>query len=76
MFPGQVLPRHTVWVSPGVDPRSLCRGRVVRDICNFSVFDLPSLAQLRHHLFLNKFDVETDALAVQCWTERVVLQGD
>ncbi len=54
-----------------------CKGIVIRGICIFSFLDLPSLVQLEHrYIVLNKFGIGTDALAVQCWTERVATLGD
>ncbi len=73
-----LLPRYSQWEgkpSPsGEQPP--CHGETRRAICVFSAFDLARLSLLEDHLFLNKFDVEVDALAVQCWTERVATRGD
>ncbi len=63
--------RYSTWVFSRDYPPSDCHGRPKREICNFGVLDLPMLRSLRSHLFLNKFDLAVDALAVGCWAELV-----
>ncbi|ESO11476.1 hypothetical protein HELRODRAFT_139499, partial [Helobdella robusta] len=45
-----------------------CKGKWVRQICNFGVGDLPLLAS-RDELFANKFDYEFEPLAYNCMEE-------
>ncbi len=63
--------RYSTWVFSRDYAPSDCHGRPKREICNFGVLDLPMLRSLRSHLFLNKFDLAVDALAVGCWAELV-----
>ncbi|XP_056438687.1 beta-1,3-galactosyl-O-glycosyl-glycoprotein beta-1,6-N-acetylglucosaminyltransferase-like isoform X2 [Gadus chalcogrammus] len=45
-----------------------CHGHFLRQLCVFAVADLPWILS-HHHLFANKFDVETDSVAVFCLEE-------
>ncbi|KAM8760518.1 beta-1,3-galactosyl-O-glycosyl-glycoprotein beta-1,6-N-acetylglucosaminyltransferase-like [Acanthopagrus schlegelii] len=42
-----------------------CHGNHVRDVCVYGAGDLPWLLK-QHHLFANKFDTDTDPIAVYC----------
>uniref|UniRef100_A0A671VJZ8 Uncharacterized protein n=1 Tax=Sparus aurata TaxID=8175 RepID=A0A671VJZ8_SPAAU len=42
-----------------------CHGNHVREICVYGAGDLPWLLE-QHHLFANKFDTDTDPIAVYC----------
>lgn len=42
-----------------------CQGHHVREVCVFGVGDLQWLVQ-QHHLFANKFDMDSDPIAVFC----------
>ena len=72
---GVVVPRFTAWESGESwrnGPWSKCRGEYKRDICNFSLLDLPWVREASaRSLFLNKFYLRVDALAVACWAEHV-----
>ena len=45
-----------------------CHGKFIRNVCNFGVEDLPALRE-RFELFLNKFLLDLEPLAVDCLEE-------
>ncbi|XP_026176704.1 beta-1,3-galactosyl-O-glycosyl-glycoprotein beta-1,6-N-acetylglucosaminyltransferase [Mastacembelus armatus] len=45
-----------------------CQGIHVREICVYGAGDLPWMIQ-QHHLFANKFDIDTDPIPVYCLEE-------
>ena len=70
------LCRYTTWVDPKWTPAvPQCQGHVHRGICNFGVLDLPPFLTRDKALFLNKFDLPADSLAVQCWSEHIASHG-
>ncbi|XP_050392978.1 beta-1,3-galactosyl-O-glycosyl-glycoprotein beta-1,6-N-acetylglucosaminyltransferase [Patella vulgata] len=48
--------------------RMKCAGRILRNVCIFSVGDLPTLVN-RKELFANKFELEYSYTAIQCLSE-------
>ncbi|WAQ97710.1 GCNT3-like protein [Mya arenaria] len=54
---------HAAW--GGVDP---CKGKYVRGVCVFGLGDLAALVHKRH-LFVNKFHLEYQPLALECLEE-------
>lgn len=51
-----------------------CQGHYVREVCVFGVGDLHWLVQ-QHHLFANKFDMDSDPIAVFCLEEYLRLKA-
>ncbi|XP_053322779.1 beta-1,3-galactosyl-O-glycosyl-glycoprotein beta-1,6-N-acetylglucosaminyltransferase [Spea bombifrons] len=56
-------------VSKGA-PYPPCSGTHVRAVCVFGAGDL-QLMLGKHHLFANKFDIDTDPIAIQCLEEHL-----
>ncbi|XP_030203891.1 beta-1,3-galactosyl-O-glycosyl-glycoprotein beta-1,6-N-acetylglucosaminyltransferase-like [Gadus morhua] len=63
VYQADSIARLVLWTG-----RSKCHGHFVREVCVFNVADLPWILS-HHHLFANKFDVESDSVAVYCLEE-------
>lgn len=62
--------RYAIWDTG--DPFPSCHGSVRRDVCNLSLWDLPTIERNAGScLFVNKFDLAVDPLASRCWVEHV-----
>ena len=57
--------RYTEWYG-----KPTCAGRVIRDICNFGIQDLPRLS-LSRCLIANKFNIDVDPLAIFCHVKNI-----
>lgn len=51
-----------------------CQGHHVREVCVFGVGDLRWLIE-QHHLFANKFDMDSDPIAVFCLEKHLRLRA-
>ena len=63
LWPEEAILRLVLWIG-----KSECHGHFVREVCVFGVADLPWILS-NHHLFANKFDVESDSVTVFCLEE-------
>ncbi|CAL8299308.1 unnamed protein product [Lota lota] len=63
VLPKDAVVRLVLWVDTFE-----CHGHFVREVCVFGVADLPWVVG-HHHLFANKFDVDSDSVAVYCLEE-------
>lgn len=73
-MPMPLTSRFTEWENESPDP---CYGQIRRYMCQFSTLDLPRVVNKTREtkaLFVNKFNVTMDPLAVACWAERVLTQ--
>lgn len=64
----KMCPRLSLWSPPR------CHGRVIRFICNIGLYDLPYLYKEGNNecMFVNKFNLDVDPLAVICQANHVV----
>jgi len=60
-----ICPRYSNWNA------TLCHGLMKRWICNFALDDIPKAIESKC-LWINKFDLNVDPLAVHCTREYLV----